>query len=76
MGLVLEVTTPENLMVRARHDAETLAARDQRAVRAHKMLMNSHFRKTMDDVTTQENVVLNERFLALVSKKSKRKAKM
>ena len=77
MGLVLEVTKPEDLMDRARHYAETLASRDQSGLRANKKLMNHHFRKMMGAVLEEENVVLNERFLALVKKMAPpKKAKM
>jgi len=74
MGLVLEVHSPENLMVRAREYAEKLAAKDQKALMSNKMLINSHMRKDMDAVMDAENVAINGAVADLVKKMAKAKA--
>jgi len=55
MGLVLEVTEPAELLVRARHHAEALAAKQPEAVALAKRLINGHLRDRIASVLDLEN---------------------
>jgi enoyl-CoA hydratase/carnithine racemase len=57
MGLVLEVTTPEELLPRARHYAEELASKQLDALMLSKKLINGHLRQKVEQVLDIENDV-------------------
>ena len=84
MGLVLEVTSPENLMPKALEYAGKLAAKkNQKALRMNKAVINSHFRQQLEAVMDRENAsievamndMLEEMMKAAQARKAARAAK-
>jgi len=55
LGLLLEVTEPDKLMPRAMELATGLAKKSPDALRLSKQLMNSHLRKSLEEVMDEEN---------------------
>lgn len=60
MGLVLEVTTPDQLLPRARHYAEVLASKHEDALILSKKLINSHLREKIEAVLDVENAFFHK----------------
>lgn len=59
-GLVVEVTSPEELLTRALEIAESLAGKDQKSLRLSKRLINGHLRAHMDAVMNAENETIGQ----------------
>ena len=65
MGLVLEVTQPEDLVPRAIEMATTLAKKNPDALRLSKQVMNGHLRREMDRVMDTENATIKEAVMSM-----------
>lgn len=77
MGLVLEVTSPEDLMSRATELATKLASKDAGGMQLIKKLMNSHMRKQMDQVMDDENEAIGQAVKLMAAKmRSMKKARL